>query len=218
MLSRFTKAAFYQVVGPMMWANGILYRALRAPKGGGHKVHLGPGQNNYIPGWVNVDANMFTGKCDVWADLRNALPFDDNSIDAIYSHHMVEHLPNMDFHFAEVYRCLRPGGIYRVAGPNGDTAIQKFVEGDKDWFGDWPDKRSSIGGRLNNFILCRNEHLTILTESYLRELMEAAGFRDLVRCVPTRDTSRQDLFSDCLKYEYEKDFSAPRTLVLEGVK
>lgn len=215
MLSRQVKAAFYFSTGPLMKFNGFIYRNIRA-KNSGLKVHLGPGQKNYIDGWINVDANMFTGKCDVWADLRNKLPFKNESASAIYSHHMVEHLPNILSHFKEVYRCLEPGGVYRVGGPNGDEAIKKFVENDVGWFGDYPDNRASIGGRFENFIFCRQEHLTILTESYLREIMENVGFKNIRKCMPV--TESNDSFKECLKFEHEKTPDHPHTLLLEGNK
>jgi len=218
MLSRSAKAAFYAFAGPMMKINGILYRYVKAPKKGNLKVHLGPGQNNYIPGWINVDANTFTGKCDVWADLRNPLPFHTATIDAIYSHHMIEHLPNIYSHFKEAYRCLKPMGVYRVGGPNGDSAIKKFIANDKQWFGDFPDKRSSIGGRFENFIFCRQEHLSILTYSYLEEIMLEIGFTDVRICKPVIETNYPNLFKECLLKEHETDFDAPHTLIIEGVK
>lgn len=218
MVSRKTKATFFATTSPLMKINGILYRYFRAPKSGELKVHLGPGQNNYIEGWINVDANMFTGKCDVWADLRNPLPFRSGTVDAMYSHHVIEHLPNIHFHFREVYRCLRPGGIYRVGGPNGDSAISKFMENDLRWFGDFPESRASIGGRLENFIFCRQEHLTILTYSYLEEMMTDAGFTDLRLCLPLKETHYPELFQECLLKEYESDFDTPHTLIIEGVK
>src|SRR6478609_2452378 len=112
MLIRRAKAIFYLAAGPLMKANALVYRAFRAPSHESVRVHLGPGQKNYLEGWVNVDANMFTGKCDLWADLRNPLPFKNNSISAFYSHHVVEHLPDLSKHFGEVYRCLKPGGVY----------------------------------------------------------------------------------------------------------
>jgi len=217
-LSRKAKATFYAAASPLMKINGIFYHYLRAPKRGALKVHLGPGQNNYIEGWINVDANMFTGKCDVWADLRNPLPFHSETVDAIYSHHVIEHLPNIHFHFREVYRCLKPGGVYRVGGPNGDSAIAKFTENDVNWFSDFPDKRASIGGRLENFIFCGQEHLTILTHSYLEEIMTTAGFTGLRLCNPMKETHFPELFRECLLKEYESDFDAPHTLIVEGVK
>lgn len=148
MLSRKAKQAFYIGAGPLMKLNGAIYKAFRAPKDGRLRVHLGPGRRNYIDGWINVDANMFTGKCDVWADLRNPLPFPDESVEAFYSHHMIEHLPDVKKHLQDAFRCLKPGGVYRIGGPNGDSAIKKFVEDDKSWFSDFPDKRESIGGGL----------------------------------------------------------------------
>src|SRR5690606_9118227 len=138
----------YSFSGPMMKANGIIYRTFRAPKRGLTKIHLGPGQQRYLSGWINVDANKFTGKCDVWANLIDGIPMPDNTVDAIYSHHVIEHLPHLKFHFSEMFRCLKPGGVFRVGGPNGDCAIRKFVEGDTAWFSDFPDKRSSIGRRF----------------------------------------------------------------------
>lgn len=205
-----------------MKCNGALFCAFRAPRKGIVKVHLGPGQKKYIDGWINVDANCFTAKCDVWADLRNKLPFPYQSVDAIYSHHMIEHLPDslLPFHFAEMYRCLKTGGCIRIAGPNGDSAIRKFIEGDNEWFGDWPDKRRSAGGRMVNFLLCRNEHTVILTYSYLKELAEDAGFVNIVQCRPHFETKHPDLInSRVLETEIEKPVREfPDTLVIECEK
>jgi hypothetical protein len=47
------------------------------------------------------------------------------------------------------------------------------------WFSDFPDSRSSIGGRFENFVFCRQEHLTILTPSFLEEIATEAGFKDV---------------------------------------
>jgi predicted SAM-dependent methyltransferase len=218
MLSRRAKATFYLCAAPLMTINGQIYRWFRAPRTGNVKVHLGPGQKNYLPGWVNVDANMFTGKCDVWADLRNPLPFPSGSVAAFYSHHVIEHLPDVRKHLAEIYRCLQPGGVYRVAGPNGDAAMAKYVAGDSSWFGDFPDKRRSIGGKLENFVFVRQEHLTILTFSFLEELLQDAGFIDITLRLPVRETGYPELFADCLAKEDENDFDSPHTLVVEAVK
>jgi predicted SAM-dependent methyltransferase len=201
-----------------MRGNGSLYRWLRAPRRGPIRVHLGPGQDKYIPGWVNVDANMFTGKCDVWADLRNPLPFHDNTVEAMYSHHVIEHLPSLEQHFRDVLRCLVPGGVYRVGGPNGDSAIRKFIAEDATWFSDFPDARQSIGGKLENFVFCRGEHLTILTYSYLEEVMGRLGFVNIKQRLPTKETGHADAFRVCMEKEWENDFDAPHTLLIEAEK
>lgn len=219
MLSRGTKEVFYKLASPFMRVNALIYKKFRLQKSAHSlKAHLGPGQKKYIPGWINVDANAFTGRCDVWADLRYPLPFHNSSCAAVYSHHMIEHLPNLKGHFADVFRCLKPGGAYRVGGPDGDGAIKKFMEGDKAWFGSWPDDRRSIGRRFENFIFCRGEHLTILSYSFLVELLTDAGFRNIRKCMPSKETFRPELFNECLKMEEESDFETPHTLIVEAEK
>ncbi|MEL7467082.1 MAG: methyltransferase domain-containing protein [Pseudomonadota bacterium] len=219
-MSRRVKAAFFDVAGPFMTMNGWIWRNLRKR----HvqrdvvRVQLGPGQANYLQGWVNIDANMFTAKCDIWADLRDLLPFPDNSVDAVYSYHVVEHLPNMWAHFRDVHRVLKPGGVYRVGGPHAESAMKKYLAGDHDWFPSFPDDRDSIGGRFVNFIFCRNEHLTMLTESYLQEIAKQAGFPEGVRKMHTRETGFPALFTDCLSIEHESDFENPHTILLEFQK
>lgn len=218
MMPRWAKAGFYAICGPLMRANGWVYRHFRSPRSGPVRIQLGPGRDKYLPGWINVDANAFTGRCDVWADLRNPLPFHDGIADAVYSHHVIEHLASTERHLIEVFRCLRPGGVYRVGGPNGDAAIRKCVEQDAQWFPDYPDSRTSIGGRFENFIFCRGEHLTILTASFLEELMRRVGFVNVTRCLPVRETHHPERFRECLAQEWETDFESPHTLMIEAEK
>jgi predicted SAM-dependent methyltransferase len=218
MISRKLKSTYYWLTGPLMYFNGEIKRIFKRYKGI-TKVHLGPGQKNYLKGWINVDANIFTSKPDIWADLRNRLPFSDNSVDFFYSHHVIEHLPDLQFHFNEMYRCLKKNGRIRVGGPDGDAAIEKFINKEESWFSDFPDKRNSIGGKLENFIFCRKEHLTILTYSWLEELALNAGFSDIKKCKPKIETNFNDIVNEeVLNKEYENDFNFPHTLLIEAIK
>jgi predicted SAM-dependent methyltransferase len=219
MVPRQLKAAYYQLMPPLLGANGWLYRRFRAPRTGILKAHLGPGQKNYLDGWINVDANFLTARIDVWADLRSRLPFRNNSVDVFYSHHVIEHFPDslLPFHCAEMYRCLKPGGIIRVGGPNGDSAAAKLIEGDANWFSDFPEKRESVGGRYTNFILCKGEHLTILTSSYLAELSCRAGFSNVRQCRPARPFTANGS-SAVLSRESESTPEVPHTLLIEAEK
>ena len=81
-----------------MLLNSKFYKIFRSPKSGVVKVHLGPGKKNYLKGWINVDANIVTAKIDVWADLKYPLPFKDETVNVFYSHHVIEHLPNLQVH------------------------------------------------------------------------------------------------------------------------
>jgi predicted SAM-dependent methyltransferase len=221
MLSRSSKSLFFAFGKPLMRINAAVYRLFRAPRSGLVKVHLGPGQTKYLDGWINVDANAFTAKCDVWADFRGRLPFRDSTVDAIYSHHVIEHLPDQSllFHLEEMFRVLKPGGVFRIGGPNGEAAMKKFVEGDSFWFSDFPDNRSSVGGRLANFLFCRGEHLTILTRSWLQELATEAGFGELLVCQPITETNFPQFIDQVvLAKEWESTPECPHTLIVEGRK
>lgn len=221
MISHELKSLFYVAMRLPMKLNAAFYKSFRAPRVGEVKVHLGPGQKNYIDGWINLDVNFISARVDVWADLANPLPFRDATVDAFYSHHVIEHLPDpvIVSLFNEMYRCLKLGGMIRVGGPDGDTAIRKFLENDKAWFGDWPDKRASIGGRFANFIFCRGEHVTMLSRSYLTELATGAKFERLVFCASGDETNHPAFIDErVLSKEEEPTPSAPHTVILEAIK
>lgn len=93
------------------------------------------------------------------------------------------------------------------------------MEQDSGWFDDFPVKRRSIGGRFENFLMCKGEHLTILTSSFLTELAEDAGFVDIKICRPIDETAFPGLFGpDVLTTEWERDKLCPHTIVVEGRK
>lgn len=220
MLKRSAKATYHRLMYYPMRLNAVRHRLFSRRKRPA-KVHLGPGQHNYLQGWINVDANFLTCQIDIWADLRSRLPFRAKTVDAFYSHHVIEHLPDalLAFHFGEMFRCLKANGVIRVGGPNADMAIRKFAENDLDWFSDFPDKRRSIGGRFANFILCRGEHLAILTSSYLRELAENSGFVEISFCKPVSETHFPLVFNtQVLSKEWESNPVFPHTLVMEARK
>lgn len=201
--------------------NGWFYKKFKCPQNG-LKVHLGPGQNNYLNGWINVDANFITAKVDVWSNLLDHLPFRESSVDVFYSHHVVEHLPDsyLIVHFQEMFQALRPGGGIRIGVPNLGNACRKYVEGEYSWFSDFPKSRKSVGGRFTNFIFCQGEHITALDQSYLAEIAEECGFVDISFPLPVKETNLNDLgISEfVLSKEYEVDFAYPHTVILEARK
>ena len=75
------------------------------------KLHLGCG-NNYMQGWVNVDYSPAV-KTDLLVDLSiYPWPFSDESVEAIYADQFLEHLENTPRVMHEVYRILKPNGIF----------------------------------------------------------------------------------------------------------
>jgi predicted SAM-dependent methyltransferase len=104
------------------------------------KLNLGCGKD-IRPGWINIDAgvNPFKSSTDtiiVNYDLRRGLPFDNGSIDLIYSSHFFEHLDTITG-FAlmqECFRVLKPGGTFRVSCPDARLTIQAYIDRDAEYF------------------------------------------------------------------------------------
>ena len=83
------------------------------------KLHLGCGKI-YFDGWINIDSD--SDEADLKHDLRNPLPYENNSVDFIYNEHFIEHLTvkeGLRF-LSECFRVLKKGGVLRIAGPSLD--------------------------------------------------------------------------------------------------
>src|SRR5207249_3407096 len=81
------------------------------------KLHLGCGVN-VLPGWLNTDRTPAAPHID-YLDCAQPLPFHDNSIAAVFNEHMIEHIekPRALAMIQEVFRVLRPHGLFRVVTP-----------------------------------------------------------------------------------------------------
>lgn len=81
------------------------------------KLNLGCG-NNPLSGYINFD-KYSEGNNIFYCDLEKLpLPFDDNSIDEIRLHHVLEHLNIPAFEFMlEMYRILKKNGIIDIKLP-----------------------------------------------------------------------------------------------------
>jgi predicted SAM-dependent methyltransferase len=78
------------------------------------KLNIGAGIT-YIPGFVNIDV---TDRADTCLDLNHErLPFDDNSVDLIFTNHTIEHLHGYLHAIGEMHRVLRHGGELLVGVP-----------------------------------------------------------------------------------------------------
>ena len=85
------------------------------------KIDLGCG-NRKVKGTIGVDSVPVPG-VDVVADINQGLPFKDNSIDAVYSYHILEHMDDFLGTMNEIWRVCRPGGLVFVKAPHAASTF-----------------------------------------------------------------------------------------------
>jgi len=109
-------------------------------------VNLGCG-SDVREGWVNIDS---TPRAGVRAhDIRQGMPFFNNSVDYIYASHVLEHL---DYAVAlklldECHRALLPGGVLRLVLPDVPRMLQDYARGNvSEWRGFDNFVRAAIPG------------------------------------------------------------------------
>lgn len=96
--------------------------------GGRALLNLGCG-TRFHPDWNNVDLNP-TAPSVRAHNLHHPLPFSDNSFDAVYHSHVLEHFSRIDGikFLKECYRVCRVGGIIRVVVPNLEKIARVYLD------------------------------------------------------------------------------------------
>lgn len=155
------------------------------------KLHLGCG-GNILPGWLNTDFYP-DDPAVIHLDLTASFPVPDDSVDLVFSEHVIEHLPlaggvNM---LGEAFRVLKPGGRIRISTPSLAALIaiyaepeatdhRRYLEWHLDtWLADSPVRTPAVV--FNDF--ARNwGHLLIYDAGTLAAIIEAAGFTGIAAC------------------------------------
>lgn len=155
------------------------------------KLQLGAGPT-VLPGWLSTDVAPASFRI-LYLDATRPFPLDDDTIDYIYSEHMIEHV---SWHeglrmLRECRRVLRPGGAIRVATPDLGVLVDLYNHPDKpvnDRYVAWITERSlpGLGARKTSFVVNNAFHAWGHQFLYDGELMELAlreaGFTDVQRC------------------------------------
>ena len=94
------------------------------------KLNVGCG-TDYKKGWINIDNNSDNNidKLDLNWDLRDPLPYEDESVDYIFNEHFFEHLaPDEGVAvMKDLRRVLKPGGVLRIAMPDLEGVINNYL-------------------------------------------------------------------------------------------
>lgn len=146
----------------------------------GLKLHLGCG-SIHKKGFVNIDIEKWCGAVDVVADARNLSRYKTGTVEHIFTHALLEHLPPWDTMRAlkEWCRVLKPGGTIQIETPDLERIF-------RDWLVDHTltEKLAidNIFGGVSPTQRYKNQHhLTGFTYERLTQMMGEAGFVDFKR-------------------------------------
>jgi predicted SAM-dependent methyltransferase len=162
-----------------------LLQARRFLKSSDLKLHLGCGKN-LKEGWVNIDLHK---RADVRLDLRETLPFHDNTCSMIYSEHFLEHVDYPEpvtSLLKECYRVLKPGGVLSVVVPDIELVLRSYVEGgteeyyaaQRKWHPEWCKTQME---HVNYNFRQDNEHRFCYDFETLECLLKKCGFVEAQR-------------------------------------
>jgi SAM-dependent methyltransferase len=148
----------------------------------GRRLNLGCGPD-VAAGWLNADREHLPG-LDFRADLAVGLPLADGALDAIVAIHVLQDLAldTLPRAVAELHRVLAADGRLRLGLPDLDRAIDAYRRRDAGYFY-VPDRDARrLGAKLVWQIVWYGSVRTPFTFDLAEELLEGAGFRDIVRC------------------------------------
>lgn len=145
------------------------------------RLDIGGGGKPGVNGWTTVDT---AAGCDLYWDLREGIPFATGAVDAIYSSHLLEHLPFDDGQalLQECLRALRPGGTISIAVPNARMYIESYMgmrEIPAEYFGWAPAVNNTTSIDAVNYVAYMGgEHRYLFDQENLVERLRLAGFDD----------------------------------------
>lgn len=89
-------------------------------------LEVGAGDKKGTEGWLTID---MTKNCDIFWDLRNGIPFPNESVSKIYSSHFFEHLSFKEGQkfLDECLRVLVSKGNFSICVPNARLYLDAYL-------------------------------------------------------------------------------------------
>jgi predicted SAM-dependent methyltransferase len=154
----------------------------------GLKLNIGCGPNSK-EGWINIDLSW---SAEMSLDMREPLPFSDDSASIIYSEHFFEHLdyPNVAKMFLrECFRVLELDGIFRLGVPDTRPALFDYAGVGDGWWHDACKNREffrpewcvTILDHINYHFRQCGEHKYAYDFETIENVLEEVGFVDVAK-------------------------------------
>ena len=146
-------------------------------------LEVGAGDKKGKNGWTTID---MTKNCDICWDLRQGIPFPDESISRLYSSHFLEHL---SFREGQVFlnECLRvlvPGGNFSICVPNSRIYIEAYCLNNTlnpDLFFAYKPAFNNTTriDYINHIAYMDGEHKYMFDEENLVHILKQRGFQNV---------------------------------------
>jgi predicted SAM-dependent methyltransferase len=132
----------------------------------------------------------------MWMNITKKFPFQDNSVDAIYSSHTLEHLTYDEggFVFRECFRVLKANGVIRIIVPDLYQLVNSYLKNTEtspntaamqmlkdSLFFEIPIPRS-LFGFIKFYFRSKNNHAFLYDEQAMAHQLTMAGFMQATRC------------------------------------
>lgn len=114
-------------------------------------------------------------KSVTYLDVRKPFPYMNNTFEAVFSSHLLEHLypSEAEACVEEIYRILKPGGICRISVPDLDRVVASYSPNQPELF-------------LTAILQCdrwaKNTHHWHYNSNSLLRLLREKSFSDAYRC------------------------------------
>ncbi len=155
------------------------------------KLNIGCGLE-YKKGYINIDAFDRSVADRVMSALN--LEFEDNSFTQVDCLHVLEHLGagKSIYALAEVYRVLKPNGLFLLETPNLKNSFKRFLKGNED-------QRKYLMNWIYGLDMPGMSHKYGFPEELLERMLQETGFVDIdIRQVNT-DSTYPSLRATCRK-------------------
>ena len=140
------------------------------------KLNIGGEQKK--EGWKILNIKKIES-VDFIGDISDLSQFDDNSIDEIYTSHIIEHVDQnkIEGTLKGIHRILKDGGKFYISVPDMDILCRIFVAKDAPIKVKFHAMRMMFGGQIDKY----DYHYFGWNYEFLKNYIQNAGFKSMKR-------------------------------------